>query len=392
MPAYLDHASTTPLHPAARAAYLVALDDGWADPARLYREGRRARMLLDAARETVAGVLGARPDEISFTASGTAAAGLAVLGTAAARRRAGDVVMVSAVEHSSVLHAAAHHERAGGRVIEVPVDRLGRVDPAGYAPVEGTALASLQHANHEVGTIQPVAEVAERLRAAGVPLHTDAAVTVGHLPVDLRDLGVDLLTASAHKFGGPAGVGILAVRTGTRWRSPGPSDEREGGRVAGYPDVPAIVAAAAALGARATELATERDRLAGYVDVLRRRLPALIDDVELLGDPDPAGSVGHISAFSCLYVEGEALLAGLDRAGIAVSSGSSCTSDALTPSHVLVAMGALSHGNLRVSFGRDSTRADLDALLDVLPGVVHEVRSRLGATDLGGTDLGAARG
>ncbi|MCK9894033.1 cysteine desulfurase family protein [Frankia sp. AgB32] len=387
MPAYLDHASTTPLHPAARAAYLVALDDGWADPARLYREGRRARMLLDAARETVAGVLGARPDEISFTASGTAAAGLALLGTAAARHRAGDVVMVSAVEHSSVLHAAAHHERAGGRVVEVPVDGIGRVDPAGFAPVEGTAVASLQHANHEVGTIQPVAEVAERLHAAGVPLHTDAAVTVGHLPVDLRVLGADLLTASAHKFGGPAGVGILAVRTGTRWRSPGPVDERESGRVPGYPDVPAIVAAAAALAARAAELAAQRPRLAGYVAELRRRLPELMDDVELLGDPDPAGSVGHISAFSCLYVEGEALLAGLDRAGIAVSSGSSCTSDVLTPSHVLVAMGALTHGNLRVSFGRESTRADLDALLDVLPGVVREVRARLGATD-----LGAARG
>ncbi|WP_055748233.1 cysteine desulfurase family protein [Frankia sp. AvcI1] len=382
MSAYLDHASTTPLHPAAREALGVALQDGWADPARLYREGRRARMLLDAARETVAGVLGARPDEISFAASGTAAATLALLGTASARRRAGDLIMVSAVEHSSVLHAAQHHEQAGGRLVEVGVDRFGRVDPAAFTPPPGTAVASLQHANHEVGTLQPVAEVAQRLHATGVPLHTDAAVTVGRVPVDLGALGANLLTASAHKFGGPAGVGILAVRTGTRWRSPGPADEREGGRVAGYPDVPSIVAAAAALAARAAELAAEGPRLAGYVRDLRRRLPELVDGVELLGDPDQAPTVPHITAFSCLYVEGEALLTELDRAGIAVSSGSSCTSDTLTPSHVLVAMGALTHGNLRVSFGRDSTRADLDALLDVLPGVVRTVRARLGADGL----------
>ncbi|OFB42045.1 aminotransferase V [Frankia sp. CcI156] len=382
MPAYLDHASTTPLHPAAREALLMALQDGWADPARLYREGRRARMLLDAARETVAGVLGARPDEISFPASGSAAAHLALLGTAAARRRAGDVVMVSAVEHSSVLHAAQRHEQAGGRVVRIGVDHLGRVDPADFTPVAGTAVASLQHANHEVGTIQPVAEVAERMRAAGVPLHTDAAVTVGHIPVDLADLGVDLLTASAHKFGGPPGVGVLAVRTGTRWRSPGPVDEREGGRVAGYPNVPAVVAAAMALSARAGELAAEAPRLAGYVAELRRRLPELVNGVELLGDPDRAATVPHISAFSCLYVEGEALLTELDRTGIAVSSGSSCTSDTLIPSHVLVAMGALTHGNLRISFGRESTQADLDALLTALPAAVRAVRDRLGAAGL----------
>ncbi|CAO5174048.1 cysteine desulfurase [Frankia sp. AiPs1] len=382
MPAYLDHASTTPLHPAARDALLVALDDGWADPARLYREGRRARMLLDAARETVATTLGARPDEISFTSSGTAAATAALLGAAAARRRAGDLILVSAVEHSSVLHVAAHHEQAGGRVTEVAVDGVGRVDPETFIPPAGTAVASLQHANHEVGTLQPVAEVAARLRAAGVPLHTDAAVTVGHVPVNLRELGVDLLTASGHKFGGPAGVGILAIRTGTRWRSPGPTDEREAGRVAGYPDVPSIVATAAALAARAGEIAAESARLTGLVAALRRRLPALIDGVELLGDPDPTGSVPHICAFSCLYVAGEALLDGLDRAGIAVSSGSSCTSDALTPSHVLVAMGALTHGNLRISFGRNSTQTDVDALVDVLPGVVREIRARFGAGDL----------
>lgn len=390
MPAYLDHASTTPLHPVAREALLAAVDDGWADPARLYREGRRARMLLDAARETVASLVGARPAEVSFTASGSVAAHLALLGTAAARRRAGNVMVVSAVEHSSVLHAAERHERGGGAVVTVGVDRLGRVDPAAFrpgsdvVPSTGVALASLQHANHEVGTIQPVAHVAEALRAAGVPLHTDAAMSLGRIPVHVDDLGANLLTASAHKFGGPPGVGILVVRTGTRWANPLPADEREGGRMPGFPNVPGVIATAAALAARDGEIAAEAPRLAGYARELYRRLPELVADVELLGDPAPgsAGALPHVVAFSCLYVDGEALLTELDRAGVAVSSGSSCTSDTLTPSHVLVAMGALTHGNLRVSFGRDSTEADLKTLLAALPAAVRTVRERAGAVGL----------
>jgi cysteine desulfurase len=262
------------------------------------------------------------------------------------------------------------------------VDRFGRADPAGFTPPPGAALASLQHANHEVGTVQPVAQVAALLHAAGVPLHTDAAMTVGRIPVDLPALGADLLTASAHKFGGPPGVGILVVRTGTRWTNPGPADEREGGRVPGFPNVPACVAAAAALHARAAEIVTEEPRLAGYVAELRRRLPAAVDDVDVLGPGDPAGRLPHVAAFSCLYVDGEALLSELDRAGIAVSSGSSCTADTLTPSHVLVAMGALSHGNIRVSFGRESGPEELETLLGVLPRAVAAVRERAGAVGL----------
>jgi cysteine desulfurase len=379
---YLDHASTTPLHPAARAALLAALDDGWADPARLYRDGRRARMLLDAARETVAGVLGARADEVSFCASGTVAVHQAVLGAAAGRRRVGDLLLVSAVEHSSVLHAAGQHERSGGRVRQIPVDGLGRVILASCAPEPGTALVSVQHANHEVGTIQPVAAAAELAHAAGVPLHTDAAMTAGRIPVDVDALGADLLTASGHKFGGPAGVGILVVRSGTRWANPTPADERELGRAAGFPNLPAIVATATALHASAEQQATQAAHLGELTAELRARLPELVDDVEILGDPDPAGRLPHLAAFSCLFVAGEALLGELDRAGIAVSSGSSCTSDALTPSHVLVAMGALSHGNVRVSFGHGSSAADLAALLDVLPDAVTAIRSRVGAVGL----------
>jgi cysteine desulfurase len=379
---YLDHASSAPLHPVAREALLAALDDGWADPARLYGEARRARVLLDGARETVAATLGVRADEVSFTGSGTQAAHLAILGTLAARARAGRHLMVSAVEHSCVLHAAEHHAAAGGTVATVPVDRAGRVDAAAYTPAPGTALASLQHANHEVGTLQPVAHAAGILRAAGVPLHVDAAMTVGRMPVDVRALGADLLTASAHKFGGPPGVGILVVRTGTRWRSPLPADEREGGRVPGFVNLPAVIATAATLYARMGELADEAATAAAATSLVRERLPALLADVELLGDPDPVGRLAHLVAFSCLYVDGEALLGELDRAGIAVSSGSSCTSSTVTPSHVLAAMGVLTHGNVRVSFGRGSRVADAERLLAVLPAAVERIRAAAGVAGL----------
>ncbi|MGF7234910.1 MAG: cysteine desulfurase family protein [Frankia sp.] len=407
MAPYLDHASTAPLHPVAREALLAALDEGWADPARLYSQARRARMLLDAARETVAAALGARPDEVSFTSSGTQAAQLAVGGGLLGRSRAGSTLLVSAVEHSCILHAAERHEAGGGAVIHVPVDHLGRVTPADYSPGPGTALASLQHANHEVGTVQPVAAVAAVLRgdrpggagstagggsiAGGgrdamhtgpVPLHVDAAMSVGRIPVDLRSLGADLLTASAHKFGGPPGVGFLVVRTGTRWRSPLPPDDREGGRVPGFVNLPAVVAAAAALHARTTEMAAEARELTALVDLVRHRVPALVPDTDVLGDPDPAGRLPHLVTFSCLYVDGEALLRELDRAGIAVNSGSSCTSSTLAPSHVLAAMGALTHGNVRVSFGRGSTKADAERLLAVLPTAVEQVRAATGGAGL----------
>ncbi|MEU6232837.1 aminotransferase class V-fold PLP-dependent enzyme, partial [Kitasatospora sp. NPDC047058] len=217
---YFDVASTAPLHPVARQALTAALDEGWADPARLYRSGRQARMLLDAARETVAAVLGARADEIVFTASGTQAVQLGVLGALAGNRRRGGHLVHSAVEHSSVLHTAERHEGAGGTVTAVPVDRHGRVGPGEFAAAlrPDTALAVLQSANHEVGTVQPVAEVAGL--CGDVPLLVDAAQSAGRVDVPA---GWSLLTASAHKWGGPAGVGILAVRKGVRYASPLPA-------------------------------------------------------------------------------------------------------------------------------------------------------------------------
>lgn len=374
---YLDAASAAPLHPAARAALDAAWADGWADPSRLYREGRRARLLLDGAREAVAGALAVSPDEVTFTPSGTVAGHLAVLGTLAGRRRVGSHLVVSAVEHSSVLATAGWHAAAGGDVTTVAVDRTGRVDPVAYAGAlrADTALASLQTANHEVGTVQPVEEVAARCAETGVPLHVDAAQTVGRMPVPDS---WDLLTASARKWGGPAGVGVLVVRRGTRWRSPLPEDERD--RFPGPVSLPLVLAAAAALQARAGEQQAEATRLSELVERIRSELPRRVPDVELLGDP--VRRLPHLVAFSCLYVAGEALLTELDRAEFSVSSGSSCSSSALTPSHVLEAMGVLTHGNVRVSLHAGVDAADVERLLDVLPPIVSRLRETLGAQDL----------
>ncbi|MEU0740346.1 aminotransferase class V-fold PLP-dependent enzyme [Streptomyces sp. NPDC006134] len=373
---YFDAASAAPLHPVARQALLASLDEGWADPARLYREGRRARLLLDAAREAAAEAVGCRPDELVFTPSGTRAVHAGIAGALAGRRRAGRHLIVSAVEHSSVLHAAEAHEAGGGTVTEVAVGRTGAVDPAAYTAAlrEDTALACLQSANHEVGTEQPVAEVAEACRAAGVPLLVDAAQSLGWGPVAG---GWSLLAASAHKWGGPSGVGLLVVRKGVRFAPQGPVDERESGRAAGFENIPAIVAAAASLRAVRAEAGREAARLRELTDRIRARVPHLVPDVEVVGDP--VRRLPGIVTFSCLYVDGETLLHELDRAGFSVSSGSSCTSSTLMPSHVLKAMGVLSEGNVRVSLPPGTPAEDVERFLEVLPGAVAGVREKLGA-------------
>ena len=375
--AYFDAASTEPLHPAGRAALLSALENGWADPSRLYGSGRNAGHLLDQARARTAAVLAVRPDEISFTSSGTQAVHLAVLGGLRARRRTGRHLVVSAVEHSSVLHAAEMHEREGGSVTTVGVDRAGRVDPAEFAAAlrPDTALACLQSANHEVGTVQPVGEVAELCRAVQVPLFVDAAQSAARVAIPG---GWSMLAASAHKWGGPAGVGVLAVRKNTRWRTPLPDDERGGRRVPGFENVPGALAAAAALEAYAAEMAADGPRLSALVDLIRDRIPRVLADVEVVGDP--VRRLPHLVTFSCLYVEGEALITELDRLGFAVSSGSSCTADTLRPSHVLEAMGVITHGNVRVSLPRGANATNVDRFLAVLPDAVARLRRTAGVT------------
>ncbi|QPP09279.1 aminotransferase class V-fold PLP-dependent enzyme [Streptomyces bathyalis] len=376
---YFDAASSVPLHPVAREALIASLDEGWADPARLHREGRRARVLLDAARETAAEAVGCRPDELVFTPSGARALHTGIAGALAGRRRAGRRLVVSAVEHSAVLHAAAAHEAAGGAVTEVPVGRTGRVAAADFAAAlgEDTALACLQSANHEVGTEQPVTEVAGLCSGAGVPLLVDAAQS---LAWGRAGEGWSLLAGSAHKWGGPAGVGLLAVRKGVRFVAPPPTDERESARSPGFENIPAIVAAAASLRAVRAEADAAAERLRVLVDRVRARVPELVPDVEVVGDP--VRRLPNLVTFSCLYVDGEALLHALDRLGFSVSSGSSCTSSTLTPSHVLRAMGVLSEGNIRLSLPPvpgPSAEEDVERFLEVLPEAVREVRGQLGA-------------
>ncbi|HET8661819.1 MAG TPA: aminotransferase class V-fold PLP-dependent enzyme [Micromonosporaceae bacterium] len=372
MSAYFDAATAAPLHPVARQALLAALDEGWADPTRLYAQARRARQLLDAARAAVAQALGVRPDEVSFTSSGTAAAQAAVHGGLSGRARSGRVLVHSAIEHSAVLHAAQRHVAVGGEAVCVGVDRLGRLHlDAWQAAVArpGVALAALISASHEAGTEQPVAQAAQACAAAGVPLLLDAAQSVPWGPVPD---GWSLLVASARKWGGPPGVGVLVVRPGVRWpHAAGPAEP---------PDLPAVVAAAAALRAVHADAAAQSARLRALVDRIRATVVATVPDVEVVGAP--AARLPHLVTFSCLYVDGEALLHALDRRGFAVSSGSSCTASTLRPSHVLEAMGVLSHGNVRMSLHRDTTEAEVERFLTELPGVVAALRAEAGVTGL----------
>jgi cysteine desulfurase len=367
-PVDLDAASSTTLHPAAREVLLAALDRGYADPRRLHGNARNARLLLDNAREATADALGVRPDEVTFTCSGTDAVHRGLLGLVRGSRR-GDLVVHSAVEHSAVLHAVEW----GARGLSVSVDEMGRAathDVIEAATGPDVAVVALQTANHEVGTVQDVGALE---LPDGVPLFTDACASMGRVP--LPD-GWAVAAGSAHKWGGPAGVGVLLVRKGARWRNPFPGDDRVDERTAGFENVPAALAAAAALQAVVAERDEVDPRHHSLVDVVRRRVAAEVPDVQVVGDPD--ARLPHLVTFSCLYLDGEALVHELDRRGFGIASGSACTSSTLAPSHVLEAMGVLTHGNVRLSLQRDATRAQVDAFCDALPEVVRELRARVG--------------
>jgi cysteine desulfurase len=363
----LDSASSEPLHPAAREALLAALDHGYADPRRLHRAGRSARLLLDNARAAVAECLDVRPDEVSFTGSGTEAVHRGLLGLLRGSRQ-GTAVVHSAVEHAAVRHAAAW----GGEAREVGCDELGRVavgDLVREAEARDVGVVALQSANHEVGTIQPVGE----LELPGdVPLFVDACASMGRLPLPG---GWAAAAGSAHKWGGPAGVGVLLVRKGARWRNPFPHDDRVDDRVAGFENVPSALAAAAALQAVVSERDSVNARQHALVDRVRSAV-ARIPDAQVVGDPEDR--LPHLVTFSFLYVDGEALVHALDRLGFGVASGSACAASTLEPSAVLAAMRVLTHGNVRLSLARDTTDAEVDRLLALLPGVVTDLRAEVG--------------
>ena len=369
---YLDSASSEPLHPAAREALLAALDRGYADPRRLHASARDARLILDNAREAVAGALGVRRDEVSFTPSGTDAVHRGLLGLLSGYTslpsKSAHVITVAhpAVEHSSVLHALAWRPDLRARPLRVHRD--GRVDLDHLTQLGDHDLLALQSANHEVGTLQPVAQAA----AGGRPVFMDACASMGRLP--LPD-GWSVAAGSAHKWGGPAGVGVLLVRKGAPWRSPFPADDRVDERVSGFENVPAVLAAAAALQAVVAERDEVNARQHALIDRIRSRL-SQISDTEVVGDP--VERLPHLLTCSFLYVDGEAIVDALNRRGFEVASGSACTASTLEPSHVLAAMGALTHGNIRLSLTRGATEADVDAFLAVLAPTVAEIRKDAG--------------
>jgi cysteine desulfurase len=423
---YLDHASSSPLRPAAAAAMLPWLAHP-GDPGRVHAEGRAARVALEDAREQVALFFGARPREVVFTSGGTESINAAVYGAGAraavSDRDAGGLernrlrsgaekgvearpvapgarggdhedgpvgvhIVTTAVEHSAVLEAA---DRAG-RVTMAGVDGLGRFDPAtllaGIRPE--TALISVQLANHEVGTVQPAAEAVAAARERGVLTHVDACAAAGHLPIDFAALGADLCSVTAHKLGGPRGIGALLVRRGLRLSPFLRGGAQERNRRAGIENVAAAVGFAAALAelgepalssttappSPANRLVAEAEAARGLTDLLLTEAPKLVDGLTVFGDP--VDRLPHLVCFGVEGVEAEPVLLGLDQRGVAVHSGSSCSSETFEPSPVLAAMGVDADHSLRVSVGWSSTVDDVDAFLAALPPVISRLRSLRG--------------
>jgi cysteine desulfurase len=372
--AYLDHASTSPLRPVALDAMLPYLTEHHGDPGRLHAEGRATRVAIEDAREQVAQLVGARPREVVFGASGTEAINAALWGAVARGRDDGHShIVTTAVEHSAVLEAA---RRGADDVTAVGVDATGRFDPSEVAAAirSDTVLVSVQLANHEVGTLQPAAEVCAVARSLGVLVHVDACAAVGHVDVSFAALGADLCSITAHKLGGPKGAGALLVRRGLRLAPFVVGGAQERLRRGGIENVPAIVGFGAACGwlADSGHLVSEARDAAALVD----RASAVLDDlrVERFGDPDPNGRLPHLLCFGVEGVEAEPILLGLDQHGVAVHSGSACSSELLEPSPVLAAMGVDADHSLRVSVGWDTTAADVDRFVDSLPTIVDRFR------------------
>lgn len=374
---YLDNYAATPVLPRVLEAMLPFYREKFGNPSSLHGWGDVAREAVEEARERVASLIGARPEEIIFTSGGTEANNTAMKGIAWAARRKGSHLVVSAAEHFSVLRAASTLEKLGFEVTTVEVDRYGMVDPAAVVAAmrPETVLVSVMAANGEVGTLQPVGEIAAAVKEKGVAFHTDAIAAGGTVPLDVSELGVDALSLASDMLYGPKGAGALWVRQGLRMMPLLDGGVQEGGRRGGTENVPAIVGMGRAAEIAAEELAARAGRLAALRDSLIERLLASVSHVSLTGHPEKR--LPWNASFVVEFIEGEGMLLFLDQSGIAVSSGSACTSRALKGSHVLTACGVpaeVAQGSLLFSFGPDNGPEDVDYVLEVLTPIIERLR------------------
>ncbi len=374
---YLDNASTTPLLPEVRQAMIPFLDESFGNPSSLHDWGDTARDAIDVARGQVAQLIGADAEEIIFTSSGTESNNFAIKGLALAQQAKGKHVVVSAIEHFSVLHSARTLEKWGFELSLVPVDKYGVVDPEDVRKSlrKDTVLVSVMYASGEVGTIEPIQEIAKITRENNVVFHTDAVAAAGTLPIDIKELGIDALSLAGNQFYGPKGVGALWLRKGVRIMPLLDGGVQEGGRRAGTENVPAIVGLGKAAELAATNIAVRIKHLTLLRDHLLTGLPSKIEHVVITGHPQ--NRLPGYASFCIEFIEGESMLMLLNNRGVAVSSGSACTSRALKASHVLIAMGIpheLAQGSLLFSFGMDNTPEDVDYVLEVMPPIADRLR------------------
>ncbi len=374
---YLDRIAATPLLPEVREAMAPFLDDAFGNPQSLHAAGRRAQAAVEEAREDVSALVGAKPAEVYFTASGTESNNFAVKGLALGQQARGKHIVVSAVEHSSVLNSVKALERHGFTSTLVPVDGTGRVDPSEVerALTAETVLVSVMTANSEVGTIEPVSAIAAVAKKRGVLVHTDAVAAAGIVPLDVQALGVDALSLAGDQFYGPKGGAALFVRKGVRILPLVDGGIQEGGRRGGTENVPAIVGLGRAARLAARDMAARRAALEPLRDRILDAIPGRIERVVVTGSR--AERLPHHASLCVEFIEGEAMLLSLDMKGVAAASGSACTSKSLKVSHVLLAMGldhATAQGSLVFSLVDGTTGRDVDHLLEVFPPVVDRLR------------------